>query len=73
MHTTGWKGDWRWSGEHRVPPDDPDYRMWCRFAEAFRASPPLFPFVSSDQLPAVRADFSARIPMRPETINESVE
>ena len=62
MRATGSDGDWRWTGEHRVPSDDPDYRMWCRFAQAFHASPPLLPFVSSHQLPAIRAEFQRENP-----------
>lgn len=62
MRATGTEGDCRWTGEHRVPHNDPDYRMWCRFAEAFRVSPPLLPFVSSEQLPAIRAEFQRENP-----------
>jgi hypothetical protein len=57
MRATGYDGDCRWTGEHRVTRDDPDYRMWCRFSESFSASPPLLPFVSSEQLDAIREEF----------------
>jgi hypothetical protein len=27
MRATGFEGDWRWSGNHRVAPDDADYKF----------------------------------------------
>ena len=65
MRATGYDDGWRWTGERRVPPSDPDYRLWCRFAESFRDSPPSIPFVSSEELPAIRAEFLRENPNEP--------
>ena len=45
------------SGVQRFRPDDPDYEMWCSFAESFKAKPRSIPFVSSEQLEAIREEF----------------
>lgn len=64
MRVTGDDGGWRWSGERRIEPNDPDYPMWRRYAEAFRTNPPAIPFISSEQLPALRSEFKRENPVR---------
>ena len=57
MRATGYEADCHWTGQHRVAPDNPDFALWCLFREAFHASPPLLPFVSNLQLPAIREEW----------------
>ena len=62
MHISGYDIESHWSGVHRVATDDPDFVLWCSFRETFRASPPSIPFISSKQLPAIRAEYAREHP-----------
>jgi hypothetical protein len=57
IRASGYDSGSHWSGQHCVATDDPDFALWCSFRTAFRASSPSVPFVSSEQLPAIRAEF----------------
>jgi len=57
MGVSRYSSSWRESGVDRFAPDHPDYRMWCSFANAFKASPPSIPFISSEQLDAIREEW----------------
>ena len=63
MRASDYDSESHWSGTHRVATDDPDFALWCSFREAFRASPPSIPFVSSEQLPAIRAEYAREHPV----------
>ena len=56
MRVSSYDDQWHSTGVQRFKPDDPDYEMWCCFAQSFKANPPSIPFVSSEQLEAIREE-----------------
>ena len=66
MRASGYEGDCHWSGEHRVPPDDPDYKFWCWLREGFRAaSRGATPFLSRAEFPMARKEFRRSLQTNP--------
>ena len=65
IRASGYTSTTHWSGQRRVATDDPDFELWYSLRTAFRASPPTPPYVSSEQLPAIRAEFRREHPISP--------
>jgi hypothetical protein len=57
MGVSTYDDQWHSTGVRHFRPDDPDYEMWCCFTQSLKASPPSIPFVSGEQLEAIREEF----------------